>query len=50
MSDSKDLFVLVRIRKSGSQSLVEMATAALPESKIYAMPPDPPLADLGGGW
>jgi len=50
MSDSKDLFVLVRIRKSGSQSLVEMATAALPESKIYAMPPDPPLADLGVGF
>jgi AraC-like DNA-binding protein len=50
MSDKNELYVLVRIRKSGSQSLVEMATSALPEAKIYAMPPNPPLADLGVGF
>lgn len=50
MSDKPHLYVLVRIRKSGSQSLVKMATSALPNSRIYAMPPIPPLADLGNSF
>jgi hypothetical protein len=41
------LYVLVRIRKSGSQSLVEMIHSALPASRIFSMPPIPPKADLG---
>ncbi|MBC7979763.1 MAG: sulfotransferase family 2 domain-containing protein [Armatimonadetes bacterium] len=46
-NDEKYVYSLVRIRKSGSQSLVQMMTSALPESRIYAMPPAPPLADMG---
>ena len=49
MSQKPYVYALVRIRKSGSQSLVEMITAALPESRIMAMPPVPPVADLGTG-
>ncbi len=47
MSNKPYLYALVRIRKSGSQSLVEMITTALPQSKIFAMPPIPPPADMG---
>jgi hypothetical protein len=50
MNEEKSLYVLVRIRKSGSQSLVEMIRGALPDRKIHSMPPDPPLADLGVGF
>lgn len=50
MNRKPHLYVLVRIRKTGSQSLVEMMTSALPESRIYAMPPNPPDADRGIGW
>jgi hypothetical protein len=50
MNQSSYLYVLVRIRKSGSQSLVEMMSSALPASRLYAMPPVPPTSDLGIGW
>lgn len=43
------LYALVRIRKSGSQSLVEMISKALPSQKIHSMPPVPPIADTGIG-
>lgn len=43
------LYVLVRVRKSGSQSLVKMMTSALLQQKLYAMPPVAPLSDLGVG-
>jgi hypothetical protein len=49
MKGKKHLFVLIRVRKSGSQSLVEMITSAIPNRAIYAMPPDPPMADKGVG-
>lgn len=49
MSHKPYLYALVRIRKSGSQSLVEMIGSALPNSKIYSMPPIPPIADMGVG-
>lgn len=47
MSSKPFLYALVRIRKSGSQSLVEMIRAALSQCKIYSMPPIPPPADMG---
>ena len=47
MSSKPHLYALVRIRKSGSQSLVEMVASALPNSHIYHMPPIPPSADMG---
>lgn len=50
MSDTKHLNVVIRVRKSGSQSLIEMLKAALPDSMNYAMPHDPPVADLGTGF
>jgi hypothetical protein len=49
MSHNPYLYALVRIRKSGSQSLVEMVRGALTSSKFYSMPPVPPTADQGVG-
>ena len=50
MESGQTVYVLVRIRKSGSQSLVEMIRGALPASKIYSMPHNPPLSDIGLGF
>lgn len=47
MNQDPSLYVLDGIRKSGSYSLVEMITSALPESRISAMPPISPQAALG---
>lgn len=52
MNDSvrPHLYTLVRIRKSGSQSLVNMIVKALPQARLYSMPPIPPVADMGIGF
>lgn len=49
MSEKDHLYVLVRVRKSGSQSLVKIMQDALPDCTTYPMPHDPPEADLGVG-
>jgi len=48
--NTQSVYILIRIRKSGSSSLEQMLRSALPESKVYGMPHDPPVADLGLGF
>lgn len=50
MSEQDHLYVLIRVRKSGSQSLVKIMQDAYPESRLHPMPHDPPTADLGVGF
>ena len=50
MSELDHLYVLIRVRKSGSQSLVKIMEDALPGCTVYPMPHDPPLADRGLGF
>lgn len=49
MSEQDHLYVLIRVRKSGSQSLVKIMQDAYPGSRLHPMPHDPPTADLGVG-
>lgn len=43
------LYCLIRVRKSGSQSLNQMLSSAFPEKKHFSMPSYPPTADKGIG-
>jgi hypothetical protein len=49
MCEESYLYILVRVRKSGSQSLLEMMKSSHPNQRIFQMPPNPPLADFGVG-